>query len=92
MGIPICFFGKGLVDNIVEVFIVREDDMATNVIELWRMSATTEEPFCALLNKNGPTKPSGVVSVEARPPGVELESIIIHEGPSCRGQRCDPTM
>lgn len=28
------------------------------------------------------TKPSGVVSVEARPPGIGLESTIIHEGPS----------
>ena len=28
------------------------------------------------------TKPSGVVSVEARPPGVSLESTISHEGPS----------
>lgn len=27
------------------------------------------------------TNPSGVVSVEARPPGVSFESIIIHEGP-----------
>lgn len=29
-----------------------------------------------------PTKPSGVISVEARPPGVSLESMIIHDGPS----------
>lgn len=30
-----------------------------------------------------PTNPSGVTSVEARPPGVSLESIIIHDGPFC---------
>lgn len=29
------------------------------------------------------TKPSGVMSVEASPPGVSLESMIIHDGPSC---------
>jgi len=29
------------------------------------------------------TKPSGVVSVEASPPGLSLESMIIHDGPSC---------
>ena len=28
------------------------------------------------------TKPSGVTSVEARPPGISLESTISHEGPS----------
>lgn len=28
------------------------------------------------------TKPSAVVSVEARPPAVWLQSIIIHDGPS----------
>lgn len=29
------------------------------------------------------TNPSGVTSVEARPPGVSFESTIIHEGPFC---------
>ena len=28
------------------------------------------------------TKPSGVISVEASPPGVSFESMIIHDGPS----------
>ena len=32
------------------------------------------------------TKPSGVTSVEARPPGTSLLSTIIHEGPFCRSQ------
>jgi hypothetical protein len=30
------------------------------------------------------TKPSGVTSVEARPPGVSLESMISHDGLFCR--------
>ena len=30
------------------------------------------------------TNPSGVTSVEASPPGVSFESIIIHDGPSYR--------
>lgn len=32
------------------------------------------------------TKPSGVTSVEARPPGTSLESTINHDGPSCSCQ------
>jgi len=51
VSIPICFFGKGLVDNIVEVIVVREDDMASDIIELWRMSDKIEESFCGLLKK-----------------------------------------
>ena len=31
----------------------------------------------------GRTKPSGVTSVDAKPPGVSFVSMIIHEGPSC---------
>ena len=29
------------------------------------------------------TNPSGVTSVDASPPGISLESMIIHDGPSC---------
>jgi hypothetical protein len=34
------------------------------------------------LKVGGRTKPSGVTSVDARPPGVLFESTIIHDGPS----------
>ena len=34
MRVPVIFLGKGLVDAVVKVLIVREDDMATNIIEL----------------------------------------------------------
>lgn len=35
---PIVFFGQGFIDAVVEVFVVREDDMAADVIQLFLMS------------------------------------------------------
>lgn len=34
MGVPIIFVGKGLVDTVVEVFVVGEDNVAADVVEL----------------------------------------------------------
>jgi hypothetical protein len=39
VGEPIVLFRKGFVDAVVEVFIVREDDMASYVVQLKRGSA-----------------------------------------------------
>ena len=54
--------------------------MPANIIELdiyqSRISGGTQLA-------RGLTKPSGVMSVEASPPGVSLESTIIHDGPFC---------
>jgi hypothetical protein len=33
---PVIVVGEGLVDAVVEVLVVREDDMATNVVKLRR--------------------------------------------------------
>lgn len=34
MGVPVVLLGEGLVDAVVEVLVVGEDDMATDVVEL----------------------------------------------------------
>ena len=34
VSIPVRFVGKSLVDAVVEIFVVGEDDMAANVVEL----------------------------------------------------------
>lgn len=34
MGVPVILLGKGLVNAVVEVLVVGEDDMATDIVEL----------------------------------------------------------
>ena len=34
MGEPVFFFGESFIDAIVEILVVRKDDMASNVVEL----------------------------------------------------------
>jgi hypothetical protein len=53
--------------------------MAAHVVEL---EVQSELAGAFHLRREVLTKPSGVTSVEARPPGVSLESTINHEGPS----------
>jgi hypothetical protein len=36
VGEPVVVVGKGLVDAVVEVLVVGEDDMATDIVELGR--------------------------------------------------------
>jgi hypothetical protein len=80
VGVPVCLFGKGFIDTVVEVLVVGEDDMAANVVKLpVRLESGDSERMQLSL-----TKPSGVTSVEARPPGVSLLSTINHDGPSYR--------
>jgi hypothetical protein len=76
VGEPVILVGESLVDAVVEVLVVREDDMATDVVKLgWSVFVSSQFAAGRL------TKPSGVVSVDARPPGVSFESTISHEGP-----------
>lgn len=81
MCIPVILLGQSLVNAVVEVFVVGEDNMSTDIVEL---SACY---FCARVEgqliEGRRTKPSGVISVEAKPPGVSFESMINHDGPSC---------
>jgi hypothetical protein len=77
VGVPVLVLGERLVDAVVKVLVVREDDMATDVVELG-VSARKRVNWRARVL----TKPSGVTSVEARPPGVSFASTISHEGPS----------
>lgn len=77
MGVPVGLVREGFIDAVVKVFVVGEDDMAADVVELGVRLVLSSQDDPRL------TKPSGVASVEARPPGVSLESMIIHEGPSC---------
>jgi hypothetical protein len=39
MSVPIVFFGQGFINAIIEVFVVREDDMTTNIVQLRYESA-----------------------------------------------------
>lgn len=76
MGEPVLILGEGLVDAVVEVLVVGEDNVATDIVQL--LIALVGEKH-SQWGQSQLTKPSGVTSVEARPPGVSLESIISHE-------------
>jgi len=76
MCVPIVHLWQSLVDAVIEVFVVGEDDMAANIVELLKYQRVTCEPVI-----EAHTKPSLVTSVEARPPGISLASTINHEGP-----------
>ena len=52
--------------------------MASHVVQLRFASVVVERSPVKRVH----TKPSGVTSVEARPPGVSLQSMIFHDGPS----------
>lgn len=80
MGVPVVLVGQCFVNAVVEIFVVGENDVAADIVELGKSARSLQ------LKTGRLTNPSGVTSVEARPPGVSLESIIIHEGPSCEGQ------
>jgi hypothetical protein len=77
MGVPVGLVGESLVDAVVEVLVVGEDNVATDIVELSIAVSAAQnlQPLSAKLL----TKPSGVTSVEARPPGTSLESTIIHD-------------
>ena len=87
VGVPVILAGQCLVDAVVEVLVVREDDVTADVVELCGFKPLVSRT--GLPSKDGTggygnwrlTKPSGVTSVEARPPAFSLESIISHEGP-----------
>jgi hypothetical protein len=74
VGVPVGLFGESLVDAVVEVLVVREDNVAADIVELSMAvsAAQLRLEVCVKLL----TKPSGVTSVEARPPGISLESTI----------------
>ena len=80
MSVPIILAREGLIDAVVEVFVVGEDNVAADVVKLGRLVVWCSERGAS---RGARTKPSGVTSVEARPPGISLLSIIIHEGPFC---------
>lgn len=80
VSVPVGLFGESLVDTVVEVLVVGEDNVATDIVKL---SGALDPEFAEPVTSTLLTKPSGVVSVEARPPGISFESTIIHEGPSC---------
>ena len=77
MCVPIIFLRQRLINAVVEVLVVRKDDMTADIVQLYHISA------CYLLSHElqRRTKPSLVTSVEARPPGISFESTIIHDGP-----------
>lgn len=81
MGVPIVLLGEGLVDTVIEVFVVGEDDMAADIVELEREQVRYGVCRERMKQRKRRTKPSGVVSVPARPPALSEESAISHEGP-----------
>lgn len=85
MGEPVIVLGKGLVDAVVEVLVVGEDDVATDIVELVKLRLAVCWGGRRLrLAGRELTKPSGVTSVLARPPARSAESTISHEGPFCK--------
>ena len=78
MGVPVLIVGKSLINAVIEVLVVGEYNVATNIVELEHISLDIR-PSVILGHL---TKPSGVTSVEARPPGVSFESTSIQDGPS----------
>lgn len=79
MGVPVLIFGQGLIDTVVEVLVVGEDNVAANIVQLQGKAALVLGLSSCLRKRNGLTKPSGVTSVEARPPAFSLESTINQE-------------
>ena len=79
MLVPVGLVGEGFVDAVVEVLVVGEDDVAADVVEL-EEGGRVRSVLCRWGGWGGLTKPSGVMSVEARPPGMSLLSTIIHDG------------
>lgn len=81
VGVPVIILGESLVDAVVEVLVVGEDNVATDIVELEKIQVSTK--FSNKIYQQQLTKPSGVVSVLARPPALSEESTISHEGPFC---------
>ena len=77
MSVPVLIFRECLVDAVVEVFVVREDNVAADIVKLSMPVSAAQLQFEVAVEVL--TKPSGVTSVEARPPGISLESTIIHD-------------
>lgn len=75
MSVPVLRQRERLVDTVVEVLVVREDDMAADVVELRESGKGTGGWDC----RGQRTNPSGVTSVEARPPGTSFASTSSHE-------------
>ena len=65
--------------------------MAAHIVKLLIASVVNSKLHgtYSILGIGLPTNPSGVTSVDANPPGISFESMIIQDGPSCRAsQRC----
>lgn len=75
MRVPVFSLRQRFVDTVIEILVMRENDMTSNIIKLNGVRCRIIKLFDRL------TKPSGVISVDARPPGVSLASMIIHDGP-----------
>jgi hypothetical protein len=88
VGEPVLLVRQGLIYAVVEVLVVGEDNMPTDVIQLETPAWSAEELSCASPrqmdhNEEGGshTKPSGVMSVEASPPAFSSDSSSSHDGP-----------
>jgi len=89
VGEPVVLLGESLIDAVIEVLVVGEDNVATDIVQLFQGKKKLSDRGSPRGQIDNPkrttrkqlTKPSGVTSVEARPPGVSLESIINQEGP-----------
>jgi hypothetical protein len=77
VGVPIGLVGESLVDAVVKVLVMGEDNMAADIVEL--SMAVSAAQLTLTIARMVLTKPSGVTSVEARPPGTSLESTINHD-------------
>lgn len=81
---PVVLLGQRLVDAVVEVLVVGEDDVAADIVELTHSSCCQHTNAALVVDMSVVdqlTNPSGVTSVEARPPASSLESTMSHDGP-----------
>lgn len=78
VAVPVIVVGEGFVDTVIKVLVVGEDNVTTDIEKLYAISLCL--PMTVTL-EGSRTKPSGVTSVEAKPPGVSWLSTINHEGP-----------
>lgn len=79
MSVPVILIWESLVNAIVEVLVMREDNVSTNIVQLEKVSYVRDK---GSWKAGKHTKPSGVTSVEASPPGIGFESMINHDAES----------
>lgn len=80
MSVPVVCLREGLVNAVIEVLVVGED----NVSAKREIRPQSSHKGLETYPPTSYRKPSGVVSVPARPPALSSQSTINHDGPFWR--------